>query len=410
MVQMSMQTDKSDGIKDTNCSCNHSNSTDSKSGECSIDHSVEQCIEQCVEQCVNQVSDNRNEKSKLSIVVLDDMEDEPNQNVTGNENVVCNDNAICDVDVDENVDKEEDEHFDNYTKNVLEDGHTNEKDNKKVRILPRDQVNKIKVDKKYESVKIAEPVRKQRDYSYNSNYNNSNYNTDYMLELKVPIHLCQNRLSNSSFDGIVTEAPFCNVKKITKDVHPTLSLSVEEFRLYNQLTISKDSNHEKRIVNNEVCNIEEDRIKFITKSFTNLFCTALKAHDCLYGLCTLKRLNSICRYIVIGKKYMFLFRINTDLTKYVIFTIKSKDVVKTKTFSGLVQKTYTMTLEDNSTILCKTYTKRENGAVHQSDTLLNQIEFNFSTYIKITGDMILMSTTIDGTRSYNLNEIFILTM
>lgn len=272
------------------------------------------------------------------------------------------------------------------------------KDNKSVKPLPKDKSpSKIPVSRS--------------SAAGDGNVSERQCNFDYVVDLKIPVHLCYRCANGVKVDSIVCEQPNCNINRAVAMKAPVQAqVTQEEMLLYKKLTLSKDSNHEKRLVMGTYIDIESDRIKFIIKAFTNLHNTSLHATNCIYGLCTLKRIRTVFKTLAVGRKYMFLFRVNDDFTKYITFTIKCKDTKCTALQSGLIQKTCDLTNEDDSHILCTTYHKRSSGTTHQSDTVLNQIEFNCATYIKVTGDMVLMSSTADGTIKYKLNDIFVLTM
>ena len=276
------------------------------------------------------------------------------------------------------------------------------KDNKSVKPLPKDK-------------SPSKTTVSRSSAAGNGNVSARQFNFDYVIDLKIPVHLCYNSANGVKVNGIVCEQPNCNINKATS-MQTSMQTSVqapltqEEVLLYKKLTLSKDSNHEKRLVMGTYIDIESDRIRFIVKAFTNMYSTSMHVTNCIYGLCTLKRIRAVFKTIVVGRKYMFLFRVNGDFTKYITFTVKCKDTKCATLQSGLIQKTCDLINEDDSHVMCTTYHKRSSGTTYQSDTVLNQIEFNCATYIKVTGDMVLMSSTADGTIKYKLNEIFVLTM
>lgn len=354
------------------------------------------------EKCASKQSDNKD--SKISIVVLDD--DENKKDVNG-----------IDSSETEFSEKEEEElEKDNNNKNVKIQKQSSPKiqiehnanTNSSANTFPTVSTN-VSTNANV-NVNSNASANASASASVNSSTNGNANFYDYILEMKLPLHLCQNTLNGTCIDGIAAESPTFTVKKAKKDAHTVQGLSPEELRLYNKLTVSKGTNHEKKSLNNQSIKIEDDRIRFIAKSFTNLYYSDLHVKDCLYGLCTLNRLNNICKMLTVGRKYMFLFRVDSEFTKYFIFTLRCKEVRKNKIMSGLVQKTCNLVTDEGSNIVCKTYNKRDSGAIYQSDTMLNQIEFNCNMYIKVTGDMVLMVTSDDGTKMHVLNEIYILTL
>lgn len=238
--------------------------------------------------------------------------------------------------------------------------------------------------------------------------------TEYMIEFKVPIHLFYDESIKEgvNVNKVVSEQPTVNVDKIVrKDCSKSMLytlLTEDEKKEYNNLMLSKDDRHEKRVINGHPIDIEPDRKRFIIRAYKAFLQTRVAVSNCLYGLCTLKRLSNICKTLVKGGKYMFLFRINNDYTKYATFTIKDYNRSTGETCVGLMQKTYRFLTTDDTFVVFKTYNKRRSGAVHMADTILNTIEFNFSAYIRVTGDMKLYCTTTESTTSFILNEIYIL--
>lgn len=302
-------------------------------------------------------------------------------------------NELTDIDFD-TVDQEQEEH---EKKDVSS--------NKAVKILPKDKIDTLSKErpkKMSESVNnIITRVEKKKQNP-----------CEYIVELKFPIHLCYNNMVQSGInvDGLITGQPGCNIRPVrenaTSMVPQTVQITNEEMNLYSMLSVSKNSNHETSPYNPD--RLEPERIRYVVKYFSNFYSTNNEIKDCLYGLCTLRRLDHVCKTLAIGKKYMFLFRVNNNFTKYISFTVRCKEKRSIAILSGLIQKTYNVMTVDGCNIVFHLYGKRSNGSIHVSDTAFNQIEFNFASYTKITGDMIMVYTTADKTLSYKLNEIYVM--
>lgn len=350
---------------------------------------------------------------------------------------ISNDDTIMDIDVDDDKTEIEREQDDDDT--VAEKEELEKPSEQTVRILPKDKLKSIKKRNSHkhkvsqeqhrivlsgikDRIKETESHKQVNSPDMNDTRKQAEmdllekYATDrapdkpneYMLEIKMPMKISYSTSPNGSkFEEVTMGMQMRSLTPIVNNDKPVTTITEEERRLYNLFSATRLLNHEPSL--DDPMGISFDRMKYMVKFFMAIRNNKSDIKDCIFGLCTLRRLNYLCKTLTIGKRYMFVFRLNKEYIRYVSFTIVKKEKSCHRLNSGVIMKLYNVTTHDGSLIVFSVFDKRVNGVVQVTDNLFNQIDFNFGSYMKVTGDMSFVTTTHDNTVSFKLDELYVMT-
>ena len=347
-----------------------------------------------------------------------------------------NDDTLMDIDVDDDKTEIEREQDDDT---VAEKEELEKPSEQTVRILPKDRLKstknrstrKHKVSQEQHRIVLSgikdriketethqlvtssdmDDTRKQAEMNLLEKYatdRTPDKPNEYMLEIKMPIKITHSTSPNGSkFEEITMGMQMRSLTPIINNDKPVTMITEEERRLYNLFSATRLLNHEPSL--DGPIGISLERMKYMVKFFMVIRNNNSGIKDCIFGLCTLRRLNYLCKTLTVGERYMFVFRLNKEYIRYVSFTIVKKEKSCHRLNSGVIMKLYNVTTHDGSLIVFSVFDKRMNGVVQVTDNLFNQIDFNFGSYMKVTGDMSFVTTTHDNTVSFKLDEIYVMT-